>query len=87
MSPDDSSDVLLRPVYCKTWQFVSFYYLYVHLHMCLTLPDEHRLPKRGTPRQIVADRESNTFYYYDSTTTQNSKNVKCSYAVETFSNL
>ena len=47
--------------------------------------DELRLLKCGTPRQIAADRESNTFYYYDFTTTQNSKNVKCSYAAEIFS--
>ena len=55
--------------------------------MCLGQADERHFPKCSTSRQIAADRESNTFYYYDSTTTHNSKNVKCSYAVGTFSYL
>lgn len=46
--------------------------------------DERHFSKCGTPRQIAADWEINTFNYYDFTTTQNSKNVKCSYAAEIF---
>lgn len=34
--------------------------------------DEHRHLKGVTPRQIAVDWESNIFYYYDFTTTQNS---------------
>ena len=71
---------LLQPEKSRIRQIVYFCYRCVHLHMCHSGIDEHRLLKCGTPRQIAADRESNTFNYYSSTTTQNSKNAKCLYA-------
>ena len=37
--------------------------------MCLGQADERHFSKCGTSRQIAADWESNTFYYYDFTTT------------------